>query len=60
MKILIVENEIYLAQSIAAKLTEIGYYCDMAASIKDAVKDERYDAVLLSTNISGQNFYPVN
>jgi len=59
MKILIVENEIYLAQSIASKLTTIGYQCDMAASIKDAVKDDRYDAVLLSTNISGQNFYPV-
>ncbi|WP_024954396.1 response regulator [Sulfurospirillum arcachonense] len=59
MKILIVENEIYLAQSIASKLTEIGYTCDIASSIKDAVKDERYAAVLLSTNISGQNFYPV-
>ena len=59
MRILIVENEIYLAQSISSKLTEIGYICDIAASIKDAVKDERYDAILLSTNISGQNFYPV-
>jgi len=59
MKILIVENEIYLAQSISSKLTEIGYQCDTAASIKDALRDERYDAVLLSTNISGQNFYPV-
>lgn len=59
MKILIVENEIYLAQSIASKLNEIGYTCEIASSIKDAVKDDRYDAVLLSTNISGQNFYPV-
>lgn len=59
MKILIVENEIYLAQSISSKLTEIGYTCEIAGSIKDAIKDERYDAVLLSTNISGQNFYPV-
>jgi len=59
MKILIVENEIYLAQSIVSKLTQIGYHCDIAASIKDAVKDVKYDAVLLSTNISGQNFYPV-
>lgn len=59
MKILIVENEIYLAQSIASKLTQIGYHCDMAASIKDAIKNIKYDAVLLSTNISGQNFYPV-
>ncbi len=59
MKILIVENEIYLAQSISSKLTEIGYTCDIAGSVKDAVKDDIYDAVLLSTNISGQNFYPV-
>ncbi|MCH9814723.1 MAG: response regulator [Epsilonproteobacteria bacterium] len=59
MKILIVENEIYLAQSISAKLTELGHVCESASSIKDAIKDEEFDAVLLSTNISGQNFYPV-
>lgn len=59
MKILIVENEIYLAQSIASKLMEIGNICEIATNIKDALKEERYNAVLLSTNISGQNFYPV-
>ncbi|MBV5279615.1 MAG: response regulator [Campylobacteraceae bacterium] len=59
MKILIVENEIYLAQSIASKLMEIGHVCEITTNIKDALKDEKYDAVLLSTNISGQNFYPV-
>ncbi len=59
MRILIVENEIYLAQSIASKLTEIGYSCEIATTIKDALKDEKYDSVLLSTNISGQNFYPI-
>jgi len=59
MKILIVENEIYLAQSIASKLTEVGYKCEIATTIQDALKDEKYDSVLLSTNISGQNFYPV-
>lgn len=59
MKILIVENEIYLAQSIASKLTEIGYKCDIATTVQDALKNEKYDSVLLSTNISGQNFYPV-
>ncbi len=46
MKILIVENEIYLAQSIASKLMEIGHMCEIATSIKDALKDEKYDAVL--------------
>jgi len=59
MRILIVENEIYLAQSISTKLTQIGYTCEIAASVKDAIKNEIYDAILLSTNISGQNFYPV-
>lgn len=59
MKILIVENEIYLAQSIASKLTTLGYYCDIATTIKDALTEEKYDSVLLSTNVSGQNFYPV-
>ncbi|HHD77920.1 MAG TPA: response regulator transcription factor [Campylobacteraceae bacterium] len=59
MKILIVENEIYLAQSISTKLTELGHNCEVATTIKDAIKDEEFNAVLLSTNISGQNFYPV-
>ncbi len=59
MKILIVENEIYLAQSISAKLSELGHACESASSIKDAIKDEEFDAILLSTSISGQNFYPV-
>ncbi len=59
MKILIVENEIYLAQSIASKLTEVGYKCDIATTVQDALRDEKYDSILLSTNISGQNFYPV-
>ncbi len=60
MKILIVENEIYLAQSIASKLAEIGHNCEVATTVKEALKKEdHYDAVLLSTNISGQNFYPV-
>lgn len=59
MKILIIENEIYLAQSIAAKLSDLGHTCDLASSIKDALRNEAYDVVLLSTNISGQDFYPV-
>jgi len=59
MKILIIENEIYLAQSIAAKLSDLGHICDLASSTKDALRNEPYDVVLLSTNISGQDFYPV-
>ena len=59
MKILIVENEIYLSQSISSKLNDLGHTCDSVVSVKDAIKDNHYDAILLSTNIHGQNFYPV-
>ena len=59
MKILIIENEIYLAQSIATKLSELGHVCEMCTSTKDAIKSNSYDVVLLSTNINGQDFNPV-
>ncbi|MDQ7045177.1 MAG: response regulator [Sulfurimonas sp.] len=59
MKILIIENEIYLAQSIATKLGELGHVCEMCTSTKDAIKSHNYDVVLLSTNINGQDFHPV-
>ncbi|MDF1875170.1 response regulator [Sulfurimonas sp. SAG-AH-194-I05] len=58
MKILIIENEIYLAQSIATKLGELGHTCEMCTSTKDAVPSNNYDVVLLSTNINGQDFHP--
>ncbi|MEA3227522.1 MAG: response regulator [Campylobacterota bacterium] len=59
MKILIIENEIYLAQSIATKLGEKGHICEMCTSTKDAIQTTNYDVVLLSTNINGQDFNPV-
>ena len=59
MKILIIENEIYLAQSIATKLGQLGHSCEMCTSTKDAVKSTGYDVVLLSTNINGQDFNPI-
>jgi len=59
LKILIIENEIYLAQSIATKLSELGNSCEMCTSTKDAIKSNNYDVVLLSTNINGQDFSPV-
>jgi len=59
LKILIIENEIYLAQSIATKLGELGHICEMCTSTKDAIKSNNYDVVLLSTNINGQDFNPV-
>ncbi|QOP46083.1 response regulator [Sulfurimonas paralvinellae] len=59
MKILIIENEVYLAQSIATKLGELGHTCEMCTSTKDAIRSTNYDVVLLSTNINGQDFNPV-
>jgi response regulator of citrate/malate metabolism len=59
LKILIIENEVYLAQSIATKLGEQGHTCELCTSTKDAIKSTNYDVVLLSTNINGQDFNPV-
>ncbi len=59
MNVLIIENEIYLAQSIASKLSELNHNCDIGSSTKDSLKGIPYDVVLLSTNISGQDIYPV-
>jgi len=59
MKVLIIENEIYLAQSISTRLTEAGYSCKIVATVKESLEEQdEYEVVLLSTNISGQNFYP--
>ncbi len=59
MKILIIENEVYLAQSIATKLGDVGHTCEMCTSTRDAIRSSDYDVVLLSTNINGQDFIPV-
>lgn len=56
---MIIENEVYLAQSIATKLNDLGHVCEMCTSTKDAIKSHNYDVVLLSTNINGQDFSPV-
>ena len=59
MNVLIIENEIYLAQSIASKLSDLSHHCDISSSTKEALKGAEYDVVLLSTNISGHDIYPV-
>jgi len=58
MKIIIVENELYLAQSIAAKLAENGFETEIYSSIKEAMAS-RGDVYLLSTNLPGQNVAPL-
>ncbi|MDQ7047798.1 MAG: response regulator [Sulfurovum sp.] len=58
MKIIIVENELYLAQSIASKLNEAGYDTETYSSIKETMNSEG-DVYLLSTNLPGQNTSPL-
>ncbi len=58
MKIIIVENELYLAQSIASKLNENGYDTEIYSSIKEAMESQG-DVYLLSTNLPGQNTSPL-
>jgi len=58
MKIIIVESELYLAQSIAAKLMEQNFETEIYSSIKDAMKSDG-DTYLLSTSISGQSCMPI-
>jgi response regulator of citrate/malate metabolism len=59
VKILIIENEVYLAQSIATKLTELGHNCEMFTSTRDAIKNENIDVVLLSTSLNSHDILPV-
>ena len=65
MRVLIIENEIYLAQSIASKLENLGYECEIARSTAEAMKSEpeqkakeggkdvHFDVVLLSSAFAG-------
>ncbi len=65
MRVLIIENEIYLAQSIASKLEDLGYECEIARSaaeamksgpgqrVKEGGKDVHFDVVLLSSAFAG-------
>ncbi|MGM0623748.1 MAG: hypothetical protein ACQESH_06970 [Campylobacterota bacterium] len=51
MDITIIDNEVYLAQSISAKLADFGHECSVAATLNEVRSDT--DVILLSTNISG-------
>lgn len=59
MRVLIVENEIYLAQNISAKLSENGFNPEIVTTLNEALHSGSFDIVLLSANVSGQNFYPI-
>jgi len=58
MKVIIVENELYLAQSIATKLGEYDFDVEIFSSAKDAMRSDG-DIYLLSTSLPGQNFLPL-
>ena len=58
MKIVIIESELYLAQSIAAKLAEHNFETEIYSSTKDALHSDG-DTYLLSTSISGQSCMPI-
>lgn len=59
MKVLIVENEIYLAQSIATKLSDIGYLCEIHSNLSLNFNANFYDIVLLSTSLESSFVYKI-
>lgn len=57
MKVLIVENETYLAQNLAVKLGDLGFECEVDTIGENALNsDIRWDAVLLCANLIGVDF----
>jgi len=56
MKIIIVENELYLAQSIASKISLNGFEFEIHRSPKEAMESNG-DVYLLSTNAPNQTLY---
>jgi len=59
MNILILDEEIYLAQKVAIRLQEEGNYCTHISNIKELKFNEQYDAILLSTNISTNDVHKI-
>lgn len=56
MKTLIIENEIYLAQSISTKLSSLGYDCHIINQVDKELEND-YDIILLSSSV--ENFTSV-
>ena len=59
MNILILDEEVYLAQKVAMRLQEEGNNCTHVSNIKEIQFDTDYDAVLLSTNISSSDVHKI-
>ncbi|MGJ0377134.1 DNA-binding response regulator [Aliarcobacter cryaerophilus] len=52
MNILIIENEVYLAQKVVSRLLDDGHNCDFVENVNLDNLTKEYDIVLLSTSIS--------
>lgn len=59
MNILILDDEIYLAQKVAIKLQDEGHQCTHIANIKELDFSVEYDTILLSTNINSEDVHKV-
>lgn len=51
MNILIIENEVYLAQKVVSRLLDDGHNCDFVENVNLENLTKEYDIVLLSTSI---------
>lgn len=56
MKVLIIESENYLAVSLATKLNDLGFSCEIADLMEESYKKDKYDVILLSTSMIGLDF----
>ncbi|RDU67537.1 hypothetical protein CQA53_00515 [Helicobacter didelphidarum] len=56
MNVLIIENETYLAQSIATKLADNGHTSCITSSFEEIMNKNGFDIVLLSTNTAGIHY----
>jgi response regulator of citrate/malate metabolism len=59
MNILIIDEEIYLAQKVAMKLQEEGKTCTLVSNIKEIDFDTNYNTILLSTNLSTNDVHKI-
>jgi DNA-binding NtrC family response regulator len=59
MNILILDEEVYLAQKVAIRLQEEGNFCSHVSNIKEIHFDDQYDVILLSTNISTNDVHKI-
>ncbi len=59
MNILILDEEVYLAQKVAIRLQEEGNTCTHVSNIKEIKFETKFDAILLSTNISSSDVHKI-